>query len=217
MSRRPLHIGVPPTRRSRAGWRWIASTSFVGGFWGLFAAANFEQWSATRQPVGAGAVAVECLAVVLFVARREPLTVSRSPLAWIAAALGGFGLSAARPSYAPVGDLEFVYQGLQIGGALTAVFALLTLGRSFGVVAANRGVETRGPYRIVRHPVYASYLVVEAGYLFENPSVWNVLVLNIVMVAQVIRILHEERTLSADPEYAAYRKRVPYRLVPYVL
>jgi protein-S-isoprenylcysteine O-methyltransferase Ste14 len=38
--------------------------------------------------------------------------------------------------------------------------ALAALGRSFGFVAADRGLRASGPYAMVRHPVYASYLLI---------------------------------------------------------
>src|SRR5437773_11667055 len=105
-------------------------------------------WQSSHRPVGLGALLVECVVAVLFITRRQPLLVSRSPLAWVAAALGGFGVNAARPHYAPIGGFDFPYQALQLGGAVAATIALVTLGRSFGFVAANRGVETRGLYGV---------------------------------------------------------------------
>ena len=54
--------------------------------------------------------------------------------------------------------------------SLIALASLGTLGRSFGIVAANRGVKTRGPYRLVRHPAYFGYLMSYLGYVAENPS-----------------------------------------------
>ena len=58
---------------------------------------------------------------------------------------------------------------VQLSGLLVAFLSLATLGRSFGIVAANRGVKTRGPYRFVRHPTYMGYLICYLGYVAENP------------------------------------------------
>jgi hypothetical protein len=41
---------------------------------------------------------------------------------------------------------------------LLVLAATLRLGRSFGIVATNRGIQTGGLYRIVRHPIYAAYV-----------------------------------------------------------
>jgi protein-S-isoprenylcysteine O-methyltransferase Ste14 len=209
---------MPPAadRRRPAGARWLLATGSVTAFWFCFFVANARTWSATRHPVGLGVVILELVFAVLFVLRRQPLTVSRAPLAWVAAAIGSFGMLAARPHYAPVGGHDLPFAVLQLGATAAAVFCLLSLGRSFGLVAANRGLRTRGPYGIVRHPVYACYLLVVSGYLLENPSPWNLFVAGAFTTAQLLRVREEERCLARDPGYRLYRSRVRYRLVPFV-
>lgn len=189
----------------------------VAVLWLLFAAANFSNWRATHRPIGLGATALELIVAVLFVTRRSPWIVSRSRLAWCAAALGTFGMLAGRPAYHPVAGLEVLYGGLQLGGALVAGAAVVALGRSFGIVAANRGVRTGGPYRLVRHPLYSGYFLTEVGYLLENPSLRNGCLFAVVMVFQAIRIVEEERTLAEDPAYQRYCRQVRSRLVPFIL
>jgi len=184
--------------------------------WLLFAIANLAQWRASRAPLGLGATGLELGAVVLFAIRRTPLDTSRSPVAWAAATIGTFGMIGARPAYAPVGGLEVVYAGVQIGGAVVAAAAMVALGRSFGLVAANRGIRTSGPYRFVRHPLYAGYLLTELGYVLENPSLRNCVLFGAVMTVQLVRILAEERFLAADPAYRRYCERVRRRVVPFV-
>jgi protein-S-isoprenylcysteine O-methyltransferase Ste14 len=103
---------------------------------------------------------------------------------------------------------------LQCVGALLALTATLTLGRSFGVVAANRGVRAHGLYRLVRHPIYAAYLVTGTGVVLSHPSPWNVAVLLVWTSVQAGRALVEERVLAADPAYRAYSAGVRYRLLP---
>ena len=189
----------------------------VAVLWLLFAAANFSNWRATHRPIGLGATALELIVAVLFVTRRSPWIVSRSRLAWCAAAMGTFGMLAGRPAYHPVAGLEVLYGGLQLGGALVAGAAVVALGRSFGIVAANRGVRTGGPYRLVRHPLYSGYFLTEVGYLLENPSLRNGCLFTVVMVFQAIRIVEEEKTLAEDPAYQRYCRQVRSRLVPFIL
>ena len=83
-------------------------------------------------------------------------------------------------------------------------------------MAANRGIQTAGPYRIVRHPAYAGYVIAMSGYFLENPSLRNAVIIVTVAAVQLVRIQKEEAYLRADPKYAAYRLRVRYRLLPYV-
>ena len=195
----------------------VATSAPVAVLWLAFAVANFQNWRETHRPVGLGATALELLIATLFVVRRSPWVVSRLPLAWLAAAIGTFGMLAARPAYHPVGGFELLYSGLQLVGALLAAFAVITLGRSFGIVAANRGIRTGGPYRFVRHPLYSAYILTETGYLLENPSLRNWCLFGVVMAFQAVRIVEEERTLAEDPAYREYRLRVRSRVVPYLL
>lgn len=195
----------------------VATSAPVAILWLFFAAANFNNWRTSHRPVGLGATALELLIATLFIVRRSPWVVSRSPLAWAAAAIGTFGMLAARPASHPLGGLELLYGGMQVVGALFAASAVISLGRSFGIVAANRGVRTGGPYRLVRHPLYSAYILTETGYLLENPSLRNWCLFGVVMVFQAVRIVEEERTLAGDPAYREYCLRVRSRVVPYLL
>lgn len=103
---------------------------------------------------------------------------------------------------------------LQLLGASLALGATLALGRSFGIVAANRGVRTGGLYQFIRHPIYAAFMLSLGGFTFAHPSAWNGLVWLAACGVQIGRIVVEERALSVDPRYRAYRARVRYRLLP---
>src|SRR5579872_5638486 len=71
---------------------------------------------------------------------------------WIISIGGAFGPLLLRP----VGEVNdsLPLLGAQLCGQLIYVSALFSLNKSFGVVAANRGIKTRGLYRLIRHPVY---------------------------------------------------------------
>jgi protein-S-isoprenylcysteine O-methyltransferase Ste14 len=102
---------------------------------------------------------------------------------------------------------------LQLAGAALAVTCIVTLGRSFGFAAADRGVVTRGPYAVVRHPMYAAYLLLGSGYLLQSLSVRNAIIFVIVTLCNAGRALAEERLLSGNADYVAYRRRVRRRIV----
>jgi protein-S-isoprenylcysteine O-methyltransferase Ste14 len=90
------------------------------------------------------------------------------------------------------------------------------LGRCFGVLPEARGLVTRGPYAIVRHPVYLGEIGATTGLVIAAPTTVNVAVLAALAAAQVIRIRLEERALTAAfPAYSDYARNVP-RLLPYM-
>jgi protein-S-isoprenylcysteine O-methyltransferase Ste14 len=68
----------------------------------------------------------------------------------------------------------------------------------------------------VRHPLYAAYALMNAGYLLSNPSAWNAAVIAGAFAGQLLRIHAEETFLSSDPAYADYARRTRWRLLPFV-
>lgn len=94
------------------------------------------------------------------------------------------------------------------------VLCLLTLGKRFGVRPAWRGLETRGPYRLVRHPLYFSYLIADIGYDLQQCNSLTLVLLLVAWSAMIYRILAEERVLSVDPKWPIYTRLVRHRLIP---
>ena len=195
--------------------RIVLKTALVVLFLG-FAYANLARWHDTGRPVGLGATLLEAFTAFLFVVRRPPLATSARPLAWISASLGAFAMLGARPVAHPDAGPFAAFELLQLAGFAIVLVALGALGRSFGIVAANRGVKTAGLYSFVRHPAYTGYLVSYLGYVAENGSLRNVILLVVGTAAQLVRISEEERMLSFDEAYRAYLERVRRRLIPYL-
>jgi protein-S-isoprenylcysteine O-methyltransferase Ste14 len=99
-------------------------------------------------------------------------------------------------------------------GLAIVVGGKLSLGRSFGMLPANRGVMEGGLYRVVRHPIYLGYIVTHVPLLAAHPSAWNLAVLIAGDAALVVRAFYEEQTLGDDPQYVRYCQSVKWRLVP---
>src|SRR4051812_38821089 len=131
----------------------------------------------TGKPTGLVFAAQELVLVGVFLVRRRPLAVSRRPVDWVAALLGAYGVLLLRPTGAEVLGFGWLWLALQVAGALGAIVCIVRMGRSFGIVAANRGVRCDGPYAVVRHPMYAFYLVGQVGYLLGAFSLLNGVVL----------------------------------------
>jgi len=109
---------------------------------------------------------------------------------------------------------EWASTVLLFTGATIALMAKLFLGRSFGVVPANRGVKDHGVYRWVRHPMYAGYILNQLGFLLVFFSPYNVAVYIGAWIAFWLRAVEEEKFLEQDQAYREYRGRVRYRLIP---
>jgi protein-S-isoprenylcysteine O-methyltransferase Ste14 len=103
---------------------------------------------------------------------------------------------------------------LVITGAALSLAGLLSLGRSFGVRPALRGLATRGAYRLVRHPLYLAYVIQDIGYNLGEWSPGTLLLVAAGWASMLYRIHAEERVLSRSAEWAGYAGRVRYRLVP---
>ena len=82
-------------------------------------------------------------------------------------------------------------------------------------MAADRGLKTRGPYAVVRHPIYASYLLIQSGYVLQSLSLRNILIFFLVSACNIGRALAEEKLLAGSLAYRAYREQVRWRLIPY--
>jgi protein-S-isoprenylcysteine O-methyltransferase len=75
---------------------------------------------------------------------------------------------------------------------------------------------TRGPYRLIRHPMYAGAMLLLWSSILGHWSPFNAVLGLVGSIVVAIRITDEERALFAGfPEYAEYARRTK-RLVPYV-
>jgi protein-S-isoprenylcysteine O-methyltransferase Ste14 len=108
-----------------------------------------------------------------------------------------------------------------VDGALTCVISLLWGIFAWASVAlgfkasnlTNRGIVDYGPYRFVRHPAYTAKLLIWIiqGVFFTKFSVG--MLLGFVLIYG-LRAWTEERHLSADPDFVAYKRKVRWLFVP---
>jgi protein-S-isoprenylcysteine O-methyltransferase Ste14 len=169
-----------------------------------------ERWQVTNLLL----LPSEGLVVVFLLLRRRTEQISMRWQEWLLALSAtvapmlvqpGVGMSLVSPFWCAI---------LLLIGTIIQVHAKLTLGRSFGCVPAHRGLKLNGPYRYVRHPMYAGYLLGHVAFLMMNPTVWNVVAYATCYGLQIPRLLKEERLLEHDPQYRVYQSAVRYRLIP---
>ena len=203
-----------PTSRTRfSRVRAAAPNVALAALWSFFVARHLLFFIETHEPAVLGVIALESLVVTLFIIRREAKDISRSRIALAATVLGTFAPLALVPNDAAAAGQQLA-SVIQLAGLAAALVSLGSLRRSFGLVPSNRGIRTTGMYRLVRHPLYASYGVVWIGYMLANPSLWNAVVVAFAIVGQAARIAFEERLLMQDEAYVAYAGTTRYRLVP---
>jgi protein-S-isoprenylcysteine O-methyltransferase Ste14 len=164
-------------------------------------------------------VAFLALVVVLFAVRRRSIQGQRAGLLpGLVALVGTFLLNVV--AYLPVEDSTstdtlLASSVVVVLGTLFTIWSLMTLGRCFGLFPEVRGLVMRGPYRLVRHPVYLGEAISALGLLVAKPHPLVYAVFVAFIAFQYWRTIFEERALAAayPSEYTAYTRKVP-RLVP---
>lgn len=112
---------------------------------------------------------------------------------------------------------DLVLQGIGLGlwttGIIVVVWAARALGRYMSVdgLTLDHHLVTSGPYRHVRHPVYASFTAIAAGTTLVFRS-YLLLAVTMVWVAATMWWVAEEENLLASArgfgdDYHAYTKR----------
>lgn len=202
-----------PTNRRLLVIRVLAN--LIGAFGAaLFARAGFAYYLRTHSLIGAAFFGEEMWIVVTYLMRRPARVVSQRPIDWLLAFGGTFGgvllrPDGAHPQWGVVAGFD-----VQMIGLVICVASFVALGRSFGFAAADRGLVQRGPYSVVRHPIYASYYFLQIGYLLQSMSWRNAVIVASICGCNVGRAVVEERLLRSSGPYDDYRRRVAWRLLP---
>jgi protein-S-isoprenylcysteine O-methyltransferase Ste14 len=122
-----------------------------------------------------------------------------------------FPLLHQRPSGLAV---QVIADALLVAGTTWAVWALRSLGRNVSIIAQAREVAERGPYRLVRHPLYLGEMISLLGLAVAAGSLAAFAAWAAFVAMQVYRARREEHVLlAALPGYHAYRARTA-ALVP---
>jgi protein-S-isoprenylcysteine O-methyltransferase Ste14 len=216
----------------------------VFGEFAVFAALLFVCAGTLLWPAGWAFMALFfgfALAIVLWLARKEPELLAErmsSPMqsgqplwdkVFVVAVVVFFvawlilmPLDAVRFGWSEVPDW------LQIFGALGVVLSFYIMFLTFREnaylalvvkVQEERGqsVVSTGPYRYVRHPMYASTLLFFPGSALLLGSWWGLMFCTVLLGLLVWRIPLEERMLENGlTGYDEYARRVRYRLIPRV-
>ena len=119
-----------------------------------------------------------------------------------------------RPGTSSTGLLADLAIVIELVGIAFTQISRIYLGRRFGLLPANRGIVSGGPFQLMRHPIYSGWLVLAIGYLLAYPTLRNSAMLFLSLPFLIWRINLEEEHLNEDPEYREYAANTPYRLIP---
>ena len=191
-----------------------SSKILIGGLFLALAWRLGADFAETQRPTDLLTVVGAALVVILTCLRRSTQSVDRRTSVRSVTAISML----APLLISPGGTEGFISEGAAAAllsvGLIIALGDKMSLGRSFGVLPANRGVMERGLYKLVRHPIYLGYLITHIAFLGAHPSGWNVTVLLAGDVALLVRALYEEETLGRDPQYVRYCQNVRWRIIP---
>jgi protein-S-isoprenylcysteine O-methyltransferase Ste14 len=192
----------------------IAARAAIVVLFSLMALRFGADFLATGRATGLLLLVSEMLVVVLTVMRRSAAAVDRSIRARLLTTLSMLGPPLLQPAQVAALLPQSATVAASIVGLAIVIAGKITLGRSFGLMPANRGIVSSGVYRIVRHPIYLGYLITHTAFLLATPSPWNIAALVAADAALLLRAVCEEQTLSGDSRYRAYQQIVRWRVCP---
>jgi protein-S-isoprenylcysteine O-methyltransferase Ste14 len=198
------------------GWGLLAATAQLAGIIQLMNTKSVDFVNAIHIAMRLSMIAFILLASAAVLLRTRPSGKASGLEPRISALAGSFMMYGM--VLCPRHDLsllgEIVSTLLTMVGSVGAVIALSQLGRSFSIMAESRQLVTTGPYRVVRHPLYAAELIATVGVFMQFASVYTVLLLAAQIAFQLRRMHNEELVLTIRfPEYAAYSQTTA-RLIP---
>ena len=213
-------VTVPPTVASvdySAGVHFFAdlfARAIIVVLFSMMAVRFATDFFETGRITGLFLLLSEAIVVVLTLVRRSARALDRSVRARVLTTVSVLGPPLLAPAAVAALAPEAVTVAMSCAGLAIVIAGKITLGRSFALLPANRGVVSTGVYRFVRHPIYLGYLVSHVAFLVASPSAWNIAALVIADGALLARAVCEEETLAKDPAYREYQTPVGWRVLP---
>ena len=120
----------------------------------------------------------------------------------------------------PIIPSNLILLALELAGLALGVWAILAQGLgNFSITpdpVSGASLVTRGPYKLIRHPMYAALLLTTLPLVVSAPSVLRVAIWLSLLVDLVVKLKYEEGMLvKTFAGYEEYKKRTN-RLVPWL-
>ncbi len=121
----------------------------------------------------------------------------------------------------PLAALRVAAAILCICGVGFCFWARAILGRNWSgsvTLKENHELIVRGPYRLVRHPIYTGLLAMVVATAIQQGHIGGIIGLILISVSLWIKSSHEEEVMRKQfpNQYPAYRERVK-RIIPFIL
>lgn len=167
---------------------------------GLFLALALKRAFEASEHRSAYLVAVagrEALVAVLFALRER----AKAPANMLGTAIGllstflPLALNDRGPRLYDSTGTESYCWGAMISGMALSTWSMIALGKSFGISPASRTRVVRGPYRVMKHPMYVSHFFTLLGFVLMVPTPHNVSVVLACATTYWIRAKLEEGML----------------------
>lgn len=115
---------------------------------------------------------------------------------------------------------HWILKMLQFGGLALGIWAIIVMSKSkLNITPVPRDgafLITSGPYRLLRHPMYTSVILILFPILYGNYGVSNILVFSILLLNLLLKLRYEENLLKKKfPDYA-HMKSSTWRLIPWI-
>lgn len=204
---------VPASGALKTFFHWPSNIG-LGILWAQLVYMSVLKWQQAGEPLSLGILIYNTLLLVMFLTRRESVEISTRFVDWAVPVATVAASMLFRPFGVAVPALAIASSVLQTLAIVGVILSLASLGRSFGVVPANRKVKISGAYSFVRHPLYSCELVFYIAFIMGHPSLRNVVLFTLILLGQLWRAQSEEKILLKDENYKHYFARVPYRFIP---
>lgn len=108
---------------------------------------------------------------------------------------------------------------LLISSFALALWAMIIMKFYFNAapeVLEGATLQTGGPYRLIRHPMYTSLLLLGAAWLINDFTYFRLIIFLVLLINQIIKLSYEEKLLTEKfPSYTEYKKTTK-KIIPYI-